>query len=333
LPGLQAWVTEEMEKYTQALFETQGGVQSLDGWMANYISSAEDMADATGEVSDKLFTAKDIMKKYTDALLFNVAAAHLDEEGQIKLAEKLGLVDSRTVSAYESVAILTEKYDLNRDGIVSNAEKTDEYIAELDILMGRINATEGELRELETGLGRTETGLGRTEEAAGILGGTLSTSTTPAVNDLHSSLMSAAGQASLLEDGLIGASGEYEARFTLFVEQVGEITLPKPYGPAAPSGPYVPPPPKEYEKRPPGWRGQHGLDMIVPSGFRGDSFGPIYASSGERVTIDTQHQQRKRKNQVAYNRVNNFYVENSAAAAMLVEQKRREEIEEIDRVI
>lgn len=37
--------------------------------------------------------------------------------------------------------------------------------------------------------------------------------------------------------------------------------------------------------------GQHGLDMVVPSGFSGDRF-PIQASSGERVRIETPAQQR-----------------------------------------
>lgn len=37
--------------------------------------------------------------------------------------------------------------------------------------------------------------------------------------------------------------------------------------------------------------GQHGLDMIVPPGYSGDRY-PVYASSGERVTVQTQAQQQ-----------------------------------------
>ncbi|MHC4196095.1 MAG: hypothetical protein ACYSQZ_09205, partial [Planctomycetota bacterium] len=31
---------------------------------------------------------------------------------------------------------------------------------------------------------------------------------------------------------------------------------------------------------------QHGLDLTVPSGYPNDTFGPIWATSGERVIID-----------------------------------------------
>ena len=41
------------------------------------------------------------------------------------------------------------------------------------------------------------------------------------------------------------------------------------------------------KKLPPGVKGQHGIDMVVPPGYPGDSF-PFLASSGERVTITPQ---------------------------------------------
>jgi len=38
--------------------------------------------------------------------------------------------------------------------------------------------------------------------------------------------------------------------------------------------------------------GANGLDFMVPSGFPNDSFGPIFAQSGERVRVETPEQQR-----------------------------------------
>lgn len=57
--------------------------------------------------------------------------------------------------------------------------------------------------------------------------------------------------------------------------------------------------------RPPGGRGQTGLNMIVPPGYLHDTF-PIYASSGERVMIQTPSQQTSNSN--VTNITNNYYV-------------------------
>jgi len=67
--------------------------------------------------------------------------------------------------------------------------------------------------------------------------------------------------------------------------------------------------------------GQHGLDMIVPQGFPGDTF-PIFASSGERVTITPQHKMDKQGGGDTYNIYNN----STGAAALtmaLIQQQHR----------
>jgi hypothetical protein len=273
--GITADVSVEVKEKTYALagaFDAQRVAGELARFeMGNLAGAQLEVGAAADEVTPKLFGAEDIMKRYTDTLLFNVAAAHLDEEGQIRLAEKLGLVDEKTLSAYESVAILTEKYDKNEDGIISNIEKTDEYIAELDILTGRINdIPDNQVKALWY--------------------------------DVH----------------------ETTYRHTVYTKK------------------YVTDPAERREQleRDPRWGAHHGGSFIVPPGFS-EPTNPfiVGVESGEHVQVLTRQQQielrmgGRRRAAVNYNRVNNIYVERSAAAAWLAEQQRREEIEEIDRII
>lgn len=70
--------------------------------------------------------------------------------------------------------------------------------------------------------------------------------------------------------------------------------------------------------RPPGGRGATGLNMIVPAGYPHDTF-PLYASSGERVLIQTPSQQT---NSNVTNITNNYYV--TAPPTINVRQLARE---------
>lgn len=70
--------------------------------------------------------------------------------------------------------------------------------------------------------------------------------------------------------------------------------------------------------RPPGGRGATGLNMIVPAGYPHDTF-PLYASSGERVLIQTPSQQT---NSNVTNITNNYYV--TAPPTINIRQLARE---------
>jgi hypothetical protein len=90
------------------------------------------LRDATGE-------AESMMAKYNNQLIFNLVSAGLNKEQQLQLAESMGLIDSQTLLAYTGVANLTEKYDLNKDGVINAKEATNEYLNALVNLKGAID--------------------------------------------------------------------------------------------------------------------------------------------------------------------------------------------------
>jgi hypothetical protein len=204
------------------------------------------------------------MQAYSEKLLFNMASQNMDAEAALKLAEKLGLVDQRTIAAYKSVEFLTQKYDLNEDGVISNAEATQGYNEAIVNLSGSLGTSSG---SMETNTGN-----------AGRLG---------------SALRRAAVDASILGQELRNASGNYSATFDIYVRKHGTISLPDPPGPQPPPGwtppPPTGPPPGGHPDHPTG--GQHGLNMVVPPGYPDDSF-PILTTSGERVIVLTSAQQK-----------------------------------------
>ena len=74
---------------------------------------------------------------------------------------------------------------------------------------------------------------------------------------------------------------------------------------------------------PSGVGGAHGLDFVVPPGFPGDSFGPIFATSGERVLIETTAQQAGgggRFGGLGGGDVYNVYAQTEAAMALVLAQ-------------
>lgn len=75
-----------------------------------FAGSSQASAEATASVRDNMITASQAMQEYSDRMLFNAAAANLNEEDQLMLAEKMGLVDGATVAALESLGLMTEEY-------------------------------------------------------------------------------------------------------------------------------------------------------------------------------------------------------------------------------
>ena len=115
-------------------------------------------------------------------------------------------------------------------------------------------------------------------------------------------------------------------------------------GDAIPKLPYqqpgsITPKPKVTHPDHPG--SQHGLNMIVPPGYPGDTF-PILASSGEHVLITPQNQMRGGRGGASRGAGNTYnyvrygdrnIVTEPAQAAFLVEKQRQAQFDEIDKVI
>jgi len=97
-------------------------------------TSTKNLATAAGDVNT-------LMQEYTTSLLFNKAAAGLDAEGALALAEAMGLVEEDTKIAMEALDLLKEKYDKNKDGALDATEATSGYteaVAGLDEMIRRL---------------------------------------------------------------------------------------------------------------------------------------------------------------------------------------------------
>lgn len=100
-----------------------------------------DVTTATGEFSAAMeytLTATDRltvgMKSYNTQLLFTLASEGMTAEQALNLGVQLGVVDTRSLLAAESVAALKAKYDTNADGALSASEAARGYssaVAEL----------------------------------------------------------------------------------------------------------------------------------------------------------------------------------------------------------
>ena len=98
------------------MFNTFGvGVLVTDDWAdSNYDgvasmeasqAAAESQAPAIEAVADATNNADAAMRKYTESLLFNIAAEGMDEKAKYALAEAMGLVDEKTVAATKQVDV------------------------------------------------------------------------------------------------------------------------------------------------------------------------------------------------------------------------------------
>lgn len=110
------------------------------GLAGQYIE-AQNLATAAQDVSissvDKLSIG---MQKYTDLLLFNKAAAELDADAALALGVAMGVVDTQSVLAAQSVEVLKAKYDSNHDGAISASEAAAGYSAAVIELQKNIAA-------------------------------------------------------------------------------------------------------------------------------------------------------------------------------------------------
>jgi hypothetical protein len=84
----------------------------------------------------------DLFGEVTEKILFNKLAANLDAEAAFTLAEKMGLVDAGALLVRDSVDKLTDRFDLNHDGIINNWEATNDYYlaaADLRLELDKLN--------------------------------------------------------------------------------------------------------------------------------------------------------------------------------------------------
>ena len=90
------------------------------------------------ENADKQKQVAENTRKATSEMLYQKTAATLDAKGQLELARALGKISETDYEAALAIDALTEKYDANKDGIVSAAEGAERYIKDIQDLKTKI---------------------------------------------------------------------------------------------------------------------------------------------------------------------------------------------------
>jgi hypothetical protein len=90
----------------------------------------------TGATSDLKFA----MSELTTELIFNQAAQGLDSEAALALAVSMGLVDEKTLAVKNQLDAAREKYDENRDGLISATEAANGYADAILRITGQLQA-------------------------------------------------------------------------------------------------------------------------------------------------------------------------------------------------
>jgi hypothetical protein len=121
-----------LDGMVKQVYNLRDGAMGAIPALAAMLDPTRELARETKKFTDGINT--DALKEYSKQLLYNKAAANMDANAAFELALRMGLVDERTVIATRELQKLNVQYDLNRDGIISNNEATDEYIAKVQNL-------------------------------------------------------------------------------------------------------------------------------------------------------------------------------------------------------
>ena len=123
-----AAITVDTEAYWSNVSAQQAMIPSLAQLNSPFTAMKMSLSDVTGLFSD-----------WTKEILFNKAAAGLDSDAALALAQSMGLVSDQALYAYNSLKTIQAQYDINHDGIISNTEATWGYITAVTTLGLKIN--------------------------------------------------------------------------------------------------------------------------------------------------------------------------------------------------
>lgn len=113
-----------MEQYGQDATTTKDRIADMKreiGWAADaarwqgvadaYQAEQEKIQAASGQTEKSIGGAVGAMKNLTKETLFNMAAANLDYEAALDLAEAMGIVDEDSRTAYDAMELLTDSFN------------------------------------------------------------------------------------------------------------------------------------------------------------------------------------------------------------------------------
>lgn len=128
----------------------QAGAEAIATYgigLRDYVADAMEARSATDTMNigfDYTLTATDKLtvglKSYNEQLLFSIASANMDAEAALNLGVAMGVIDTKSLLAAESVAALKDKYDSNADGAISAAEAARGYSAAVALLKANLDS-------------------------------------------------------------------------------------------------------------------------------------------------------------------------------------------------
>jgi len=107
-----------------------------------YSPTSEKVMNLSAKIDENELQQRELktsLDESTAALLYQQLAAHADAETAFDLAVKFGLVDDETKLLHDSMEVLTEKYDKNKDGAIDAAEATAQYWADVQRLKDNVD--------------------------------------------------------------------------------------------------------------------------------------------------------------------------------------------------
>ncbi len=98
---------------------------------ADYTKQIAEANGTLAELTAKQAEAEEQLRKTTSEFIYQQVAAQLDDAAALELGHKLGLVDDASYNLALRVASLTQKWDLDKDGLIEVGKEADGLTADL----------------------------------------------------------------------------------------------------------------------------------------------------------------------------------------------------------
>ncbi len=133
------WLTGDYEKNGAGASDFYSGLVNGYGGVEGAIAALSGVTPVIEPLEAKLGNITQHFQLLTEQMIFNKLAANMTESAALALSVQMGLLDPTTYSLSLKMDELTDKYDLNRDGIIDNKEATAEYYEEVKKLQDQVN--------------------------------------------------------------------------------------------------------------------------------------------------------------------------------------------------
>lgn len=160
----KAYYAAHPEEVTAEIAAYLGIAQTGPGIIGPLTTSITGLGNAASTVSQ-------YFNDMTEAMLFNKLAANMTESAALALGVQMGLVDPMTYSLSLKIEDLTNKYDANKDGILTNTEMTKDYydeVKKMQDLVGSLRDKTITITVVTNSYGGEGGGIGGAELLAGV---------------------------------------------------------------------------------------------------------------------------------------------------------------------